>query len=448
VRPALPLLAILLLSPLAPRPLGAETLSDSTVVDGWTLANGLEVRTRHVPGASGVAIALAYRVGSDSDAAGQSGFAALMAEAAFTGPAGAIPERTRGEMESLRPLGWELRVNPAWTLFLESATPAQLPGVLTQVGTRMREPRVTAASLAAARATVRRDLGERWVGDAARSAHERVRHHARGGGDDAALAAGTARWLDAVKPADAQRWLARWYVPSNAVLALAGDLSTPNLRAMVDHAFGAIPAGTRPAAAVATLDSASVRVVRAGLDAPVAAIGVMAPALTDSIHPGFFLSMLVFGQAAKNRWPQGGGPNGSRFHYSVLDDPQMARFFPQVFVPEDNPEDAARQLKAMVLEVLQFSVVRLEFYQGMVAGLQWLFGGPLPRPLLDTVRRDPAALNQLAFSVAGRAVWGDDAFWAEYRRRLDPTVTSGADDWLEWVTDAAHQSRVVLTPHP
>ena len=53
----------LALAALAAAPARALVLSASTVTDSWKLANGLEVRLRHVPPAAGVAIVVAYRAG-------------------------------------------------------------------------------------------------------------------------------------------------------------------------------------------------------------------------------------------------------------------------------------------------------------------------------------------------------------------------------------------------
>ena len=58
----------------------AALLADSTQSDGWRLGNGLEVRVRHIPRATGVAITVAYRAGSLHEPAGREGLADLLAE--------------------------------------------------------------------------------------------------------------------------------------------------------------------------------------------------------------------------------------------------------------------------------------------------------------------------------------------------------------------------------
>ena len=118
-------------------PAAAQMRADSTVADAWKLANGLEVRTLHVPHAPGVSITLAFRAGSGYDPAGREGLAELLAELQFTSAAGDVPERTREEMASLRPLGWESRPGTRLVRFTEIATRTQLAGVLQQVAKRL-----------------------------------------------------------------------------------------------------------------------------------------------------------------------------------------------------------------------------------------------------------------------------------------------------------------------
>src|SRR5262249_58631009 len=111
----------------AAAPAGAAMRSDSTVTDAWRLGNGLEVRTLNVPHTPGVSITLAFRAGSGYDPAAQEGLAELLAELQFTCPAGDVPERSREEMASLRPLGWEGQTGARLRRFTEIAAPRPPP---------------------------------------------------------------------------------------------------------------------------------------------------------------------------------------------------------------------------------------------------------------------------------------------------------------------------------
>src|SRR5690349_20720583 len=165
----------------------AETRRDSTVADAWRLDNGLEVRTLHVPRAPGVSVTLAFRAGSGYDPADREGLSELLAELQFTSAAGDIPERTREEMASLRPLGWESRPGTRLVRFTEIATQAQLAGVLQQAAKRLAGVQVTDASLKAAIARVRRDAGNKLFSETSDALYWRVSMIARGLSDEQIL---------------------------------------------------------------------------------------------------------------------------------------------------------------------------------------------------------------------------------------------------------------------
>ena len=75
---------IALVPALSALPVRAEqALPDSTTTASWRLANGLEVRTRHVPRAPGIAVTLAVRAGRGHDPSALDGLADLLAAADF-----------------------------------------------------------------------------------------------------------------------------------------------------------------------------------------------------------------------------------------------------------------------------------------------------------------------------------------------------------------------------
>ena len=61
-----------------------------------------------------------------------------------------------------------------------------------------------------------------------------------------------------------------------------------------------------------------------------AVLGLTAPALSDSLHPSFYMALLVLGGQAKVSWEPPARPLVTRFQYSLLDDPGFARFYPAV----------------------------------------------------------------------------------------------------------------------
>ena len=424
-------------------------LEDSTTVERWTLPNGLEVVARDVPGARAISITWGYHIGLDQDPADRPGLATLLAEVAFTAPAGDTPERTRDEMESLRPQGWSLRASRRQTLFNETATTSQFPGVLHQIAGRMRGVTVTDAELKGALVTVRRTLGERYAGTADQLLYWHVREYARGLDQAAIAELATAKGLSRETPASVQQAIARSYVPANGVLVLAGALSGLDLRSIIDNEFGALPAGDHLAALPGPrFDSVRVVLERSGLDAAVAVLGLMAPALSDTLHPSFHMALLVLGGKAKQAWDPPARPLTTRFQYSLLDDPGFARLYPPAIPPQAPDLQNTAAILSWTVEELLSGVIPRETYDGLRHNLLWMMGGPMPRALLDGVRQDPAALNFLCTSLASQALWGDEAFWAEYRRRFDASVSPKFGFWADWLRDPGHQATLLILPKP
>lgn len=424
-------------------------LEDSTTVERWTLPNGLEVVARDVPGAGAISICWGYRIGLDHDPADRPGLAALLAEVAFTAPAGDAPERTRDEMESLRPQGWSLRVSPRQTLFNETATTAQFPGVLHQVAERMRGVTVTDAELKGALVTVRRTLGERYLGAADQMLYWQVREYARGLDQAAIARLAEARGLSRETPASVQQAIARAYVPANGVLVLTGNLSGLDLRSIVGSEFDALPAGDRlPALPAARFDSARVVLTRPGMAAPVAVMGLQAPALSDTLHPSFHLALLVLGGKAKQAWDPPARPLTTRFQYSLLEDPGFVRLYPPAVPPRAPDLQNTTALLPWTVDELLSKAIPHETYDAFRHNLLWMMGGPMPRALRDGVRRDPAALNFLCTTLASQALWGNEAFWAEYRRRFDVSVSPEFGFWANWLRDPGHHAALLILPQP
>ena len=425
----------------------AEPLEDGTTVDRWTLPNGLEVMARDVPGTGTISIAWGYHIGLDYDPADRPGLASLLAEVAFTAPAGDTPDRTRDEMVSLRPQGWSLRVSRRQTLFSEAATIAQFPGVLHQIAERMRGVTVTDAGLRSALVTVHRMRKERLSGTADQTLYWQVREYARGLDQAAIAALAAAEGLDHETPASVQRAIARAYVPANGVLVLAGGLSDLDLRSIIDREFGALPAGDRlPAPPEPLFDSARVVLEQPGMTTPLAVVGLMAPALSDTLHPWFHLALLVFGGKAKQIWDPPASPLTTRFQYSLLDDPGFARLYPPAAPPEAPDLENTTAIMQWTVEELAGKPIPQETYDGFRRNLLWMMGGPMPKALLEGVQGDPAALNFVCSSLASQALWGNEVFWAEYRRRFDASVSPGFDVWASWFLDPRRQATLLLLP--
>jgi hypothetical protein len=405
------------------------TLADSTRTDSWTLANGLEVVIRDVPASVGVAITLAYDVGSDQDPPGREGLGALTTEAAFTGAAGDQPERTRDEMASLRPLGWEIKTTRRLTELTEVASVSQFPGVLHQVANRMRRVTVTDKGLKVASATVKRSLERSWSTRPDVALPTRLLAVAVGMPAATAERYATGKGLAGIGVKDVQQRITALYVPANAVLSIAGNLGGIDVRRLVEGEFGGIPSGTKSHAAThARPAPARSRLSHPGLSEPFGALGVIAPALADSLHPSFYLHALLFGSFVKTRWLPPAPPLTSRFQYVLFDEPDLAIFYPPVSIDARDTLRSSEEF-AVALREMPGENAEVEVYDRIRRGAGWLLGAPFPLPLLRRARSEPGMLLTLASSMAARATWGDETFWASYRRRFDQNLET---DWVYW----------------
>jgi hypothetical protein len=420
-------------------------LADSTVVDSWQLANGLKVTTHHVPGAKTVALTLGVPIGSGADPVERPGLARLAAEVEMMGAAGTVPERTRHELESLRPLGWTIKVARRLTQLSEVATPEQFPGVLRQMAMRLRGVTVTEPVLKAAAATVRREIGLELFGGPAEALYFQVGEYALGHDEKSILVLAEARGLSAVKSSDLQARLRRVFVPAHAVLAIAGDLQGMNLRTVLENEFGGIPAGDPlPAPPPPALKPSLRQLTRAEVDHPVGVVGVIAPALTDSLHPLFFLSLLLIGEHCNESWPVDRAVR-RRFSYSILEEPELVRIFPappadstEASVLQVELEAAMSRLMEMIIDVRQYDMMRYN--------VLWLLGGPMPDHVLAGVRSDGPALNTLCNAMASRELTGGEAFWSRYRDGFTLTRDPRLARWAVYVSRPENEVALLLRP--
>ncbi len=423
----------------------SATLADSTVREAWRLENGLEVRTTHVPGGAGVSITVAYRAGSGYEPAAQEGLSALLAELQFMSAAGDVPERTREELPSLRPLGWEVRPGARLVRFTEIATHDQLPGVLQQVAKRMAGVTVAETDVRTALANVRRDAGARLFGSATDALYWRTAAMARGLSDERLVRAAGLHGLDRLAARDVAPWLKRWYHPGNASLAIAGDLTGYDVRAIVGSLFAPLAGGPAlPDTVRVTLQGAKRTVPWKDLAAPAGAIAVTGPALTDSLHPAFFLGMIITGPAITESWGPPKPPHITRFQYSLIDEPELVRFYPPVRADASDPDLLAGALYEQLMVVGGQNVMG-SILNRVKRSVAWLMGGELPRELKGRMQADAGGLGTLSSGMATRALLLGDGFWADYLARFDRMLI-GHNYFYEWISAPEHQSTLLLTP--
>ncbi len=422
----------------------AETLSDSTESRRFALPNGLQVRTRHIPNAKGIAITVAYRAGSGYEPAGREGASELLSELAFTAPAGDIPERTQDEMGSLRPLGWGVRTNQQLALLTEVATRDQFPGVLRQVATRMRGVQITEAALKQALVSTRRELGTRYFGAPDLALYYRSADLAHGMSDERILRRASGKGLDGVSAKEVTALMRRLYAPANGVLTLVGDLSGVDIQQLVTSEFGTIPAGAAAAEPpVSSFRPGKRTMPWKGLAQPVGVLLVQAPALTDSLHPSFFLTTLVTAAGLPKSWGPPTPPLSSRFQYSLFDDAELVRFYPLVAPGTTDPQAMGEEFSFRLDELAAVSVgaEQLDLVRSSVA---WMLGAPLTPELLRRSRAESGPLSTLGISMASRALWQGDPFWDAYLLRFQ-SQRYGHSSFYPRMDQPEHQFKLLLS---
>jgi hypothetical protein len=446
--PAAALCALALLIPAARARAdsGPTVLEDSTTFESFRLPNGLRVVTRHVPGCLNVDVTLAYDYGRQDEPKGKEGLAALLAELEYFGETETTPERTRGEMPSLLPAGWDLAIGPRVTRFSEIGNEQLLPGLVHQAAARMRGVRVTQSALKTAIAEVRADLDSAYRLNLGMALHNGAREWAEGNGEAALVRTASGRGIQGSSAREIQQQLGAVFVPANAVLAVVGSLNKIPLKALIQSEFGSIPAGSPfQRTRSARLDSTTQAVARAEVSAPAGVIGLIAPALDDTTHPGFYMELALVGAHCAKSWgPPEPGLN-ARFHYSLFDDPDLARFYPPVGPSETDPE-LLRLSFTNTLNDLSARQVTPASYMALWRGLNWLLGGPMPTEIFERVLREPGALHTLTTSTAVRELWGGEPFWSEYRRRFQRTVGTPYRLWYARMMSTRYMVDLLFVP--
>jgi hypothetical protein len=430
----------------APASAGAETLIDSTSVERWKLANGLQISVRHVPRCPAVAIVVAYRIGRDHDPRGREGLADLACELLVTAAAGTVPERTREQIDLIRPMGWNLQVSPRFTLISEVTPVSKFPAVLGEVATRMRGVTVTDSILARAVRSVSADQARKYLGEVDLTLYNRVRQVALGVTDEEMLRRVSGKALQGVKAAEIRDRLGKLYVPANAVVAIAGNLEDVDLHALVKRLFEDIPGGAVVADPPPVRLAAAGHVIhRAGLPQPIGIVGVIAPAITDSLSPDFYLNALLIGRYCEDKWGPGPQTVPARFRYSLLADPQLVQFFPPIG-PREGDADQLGMVFQDQIEKLAISVMPPNVFDEVRQRHLWILGGAMPPEVMQSMRKNPATLATLANTLAMRALWGSDRFWERYRRRFMSQSAAEGSEWTDYFESPDHIVRLLLVP--
>jgi hypothetical protein len=181
--------------------------------------------------------------------------------------------------------------------------------------------------------------------------------------------------------------------------------------------------------------------------APAGVVALLAPPLTDPQHPAFFLNVLLVGNTCNTMW--GSSPPGfpTHFQYALLDEPELARFYPPVDAAGTDPARLRRWL-ARAVDALHSTTIMRSTYDELSRRLAWLLGAAMPPGILASARNESGTLNTLAAGMATRALWQGEGFWRDYRKRLESTESRDLGYWVDYVKDPKKQVVLIVAPRP
>src|SRR3954468_18845472 len=233
------MLLALLLSTLPPLALNAQTK---------TLPNGIVVIVSPDHSAPGVAVDLRYQVGSKDEDPGRTGFAHLYEHLMFMGARyvpypsfDTIMEAAGGSNNAAtaNDVTWYYESGPSNLLetfcWMEADRMATFGLEMTDEKLGTQKPVVLNER--------RQSYEARPYGMADLVTHEQIwpedhpYHH---------TPIGSAHDIEAAQLDDVKRFFAHWYVPSNAIVSIVGDVDTAQAQALVKQYFGWIPSPPKP----------------------------------------------------------------------------------------------------------------------------------------------------------------------------------------------------------
>lgn len=271
----------------------------------FTLDNGLRVIVHEDRKAPIVAVTVWYNVGSKHEPAGQSGYAHLFEHLMYNGSENApgdffAPLREMGATD-LNGSTWPDHTNYYQTvptsalertLFLESDRMGHLLGAVTQ--------ETLANQIAVVQNEIRQGENEPFglVGYAQGRALFPPGHPYRN------PTVGSMRDLSGATLENVRAWFRDHYSPNNAILVLAGDISSSRAKALVERYFGSIPRGRSTPPVAVSVPSLPVRLDQT-LQDRVASTRIYrnwaVPGITHDDHTALEVAASVLGGIASSR---------------------------------------------------------------------------------------------------------------------------------------------------
>ncbi len=211
----------------------------------YTLPNGLHVILHQDHSTPIVAVSVLYHVGSKNEKPDRTGFAHFFEHLLFEGSANI----ERGEFDKyVQRAGGILNANTTYdrTFYFEILPSNQLALGLWLESERMLHARVDAKGIETQRQVVKEERRQRIDNQPYGSVLEESFKRAFKEHPYKWPVIGYMEHLDAAEEADYKQFYSDFYVPNNATLSIAGDITLPEAKALIEKYFGTIPKKAEP----------------------------------------------------------------------------------------------------------------------------------------------------------------------------------------------------------
>jgi predicted Zn-dependent peptidase len=211
----------------------------------FQLDNGLRVVLSEDHAAPVVAVAVYYDVGSRNEARGRTGFAHLFEHMMFQGS----ENIAKGEFfKRIESNGGTMNgsTHADFTNYYEFLPSNQLELALWLESDRMRSLKITPENLKNQQEAVKEEKRLSYDNQAYWPALERMDEMVFSNWANSHSTIGSMADLDAASIADVKQFFETYYAPNNAALAIAGDIDSARVEALVRKYFGSIPRQKSP----------------------------------------------------------------------------------------------------------------------------------------------------------------------------------------------------------
>jgi len=216
-----------------------------TLIEQFTLDNGLRVVLNEDHSVPVVSVAVYYDVGSRNEREGRTGFAHLFEHMMFQGSEN-VPKAAHFQYISNAGGTMNGTTSSERTNYFETLPANQLPLALWLESDRMRSLNVTQENLDNQREAVKEEKRLRYDNQPYVNGFLRLFEMSFRNPANAHSTIGSMEDLDAATVADVQEFFRIYYAPNNAVLTIAGDFDRTEARNLVEKYFVTIPQQSAP----------------------------------------------------------------------------------------------------------------------------------------------------------------------------------------------------------